>query len=175
MGFSSVPPEECGMNLKPWIAAIYLLIYAATALPAQAAPNIANAVIVERDGAQLHMAAFAGKFVLINFWATWCGACQIEAPDLAQLSREPDLAVIGLSDEAITPTQWQAYLIAHPFPYQVALVDRSALPHGISPAVMMVQVRPISYLIGPQGDVVKRFVGTVTVDSVNAAIAGAQR
>jgi thiol-disulfide isomerase/thioredoxin len=55
------------------------------------------------DGKVHNLRDYRGKVVLLNFWATWCGACQTEMPDLERVAREraPDAVVITVSDESL--------------------------------------------------------------------------
>jgi len=56
------------------------------------------------DGHPLNLADFRGKFVLLDFWATWCAPCLAEVPDLKavfdQHSKDPRFAMISLSVDA---------------------------------------------------------------------------
>ena len=51
------------------------------------------------DGAKLTLAKFAGKPVLLNLWATWCGPCIAELPTLDRLAGEGKLTVLTVSQD----------------------------------------------------------------------------
>jgi thiol-disulfide isomerase/thioredoxin len=53
----------------------------------------------DMNGVDVSLASFKGKVILLNFWATWCGPCRAEIPDLVELQGRyaDDLVVLGVS------------------------------------------------------------------------------
>jgi thiol-disulfide isomerase/thioredoxin len=56
--------------------------------------------VIDSDGELIDLSDYKNKIVLLNFWATWCGPCRYEIPDLVKLRSEynfDELAIIGVS------------------------------------------------------------------------------
>jgi thiol-disulfide isomerase/thioredoxin len=132
---------------------------ASVAAPAPAVVKESPSLEVQTfSGAPWSLAQRRGKWVVVNFWATWCTPCLKEIPDLDAFDKSRgDVEVIGLAYEEIERPDMEAFLKEHPFSYPVALVDVYAglpdfpIPRGL----------PMTYVIGPDGKVAKQFLGPV--------------
>ena len=69
---------------------------------ADAKPADLNLTLKDTNGADVNLADFKGKPLLINFWATWCGPCVQEIPYLVEIAdqyRDEGLVVLGISTD----------------------------------------------------------------------------
>jgi thiol-disulfide isomerase/thioredoxin len=108
------------------------------------------------DGKPLTLVSARGKVVLVNFWATWCGPCRAEIPDLIALQEKykDQLQIIGL-----TVDDDDASLIK-----QVVARTRINYPVAMAPTELRVQyggiaALPTSFLLDTQGRVVQKHEG----------------
>ena len=108
-----------------------------------------------------------GKWVVVNFWATWCNPCLKEIPEIDAFDKErADVEVIGLAYEEIERPDMEAFLKEHAFSYPVALVDvYKGLPDFPIPKGL-----PMTYLIAPDGKVAKQFLGPVSMDELKRLV-----
>lgn len=137
---------------------------------AAATPGVPALRVRTVDGHDFDLAAHRGKWVVVNFWATWCGPCLKEMPELSALdAMREHIEVVGLAYEDIEPAAMQAFLKLHPVVYPVAILDTFdppkdfATPRGL----------PMTYLVAPDGKVARQFLGPVTAHDIEGAIAAA--
>lgn len=147
-----------------------LLLFALSVHAAQPA-NVADTpalAIQTLNGKTFDLARERGKWVIVNFWATWCSPCIAEMPAISRfVASHKDVAAIGLAWDRSPREEILKFAQKHPVSYPLALMDMDHPPAHLEPP----QVLPTTYLIAPDGRVAKRFIAPVDEQSLARAIA----
>lgn len=119
------------------------------------------------DGQRIEVGGGDPRFLVINFWATWCTPCLKEMPELDRLARtRRDLSVLGLAYEESDEAALRRFLDRHPVSYTIARIDPFAPPAGLP----VPRGLPLTYVLAPDRRIVRRFLGPVTAAEIEAAI-----
>jgi thiol-disulfide isomerase/thioredoxin len=108
------------------------------------------------DGKPLTLADGRGKVILLNFWASWCGPCRAEIPDLIELQKryKDNLEIIGLVVDDDDAGEIKKVVEAEGINYIVALAsDEVRMQYGGIAAL------PTSFVLDAQGRVVQKHIG----------------
>lgn len=136
--------------------------------------------MTDADGATLTLADFKGKPVLLNFWASWCGPCQSEMPDIQTAWKEHGTDVefvivnmTGMNGE--TEQSAKAFLAdaGYTFPCYFDANNSAATAFGVSSI-------PQTYLINAEGNIIGAYMGAMDasvlaqgIDMLTGDISGA--
>lgn len=130
-------------------------------------PPVALPAAELKDGgdAAVSLAPYEGKWMVVNFWATWCAPCRKEMPSLAALQAQmPDLAVVPIATgrNAVEGIQ-RFYAEAGVTTLPLVRDPRSDMAHQ-----MGVLGLPVTVIVNPQGQEVARLIGGAEWNSPEA-------
>ena len=112
------------------------------------------------NGQMQSLDQYKGKWLVVNYWATWCTTCLKEVPDLASFhenNKDRDAVVVGVNFEDINMEELSTFIEDKSIPYPIL----SSKPAPITP-VGKVPALPTTYIINPEGKVVAGDVGIIT-------------
>jgi thiol-disulfide isomerase/thioredoxin len=117
------------------------------------------------DGRSITSASLRGKVALINFWATWCGPCRAEIPDLVALQDKyrDQLHVIGISEDEAGPDIVRRFAASHSVNYPIVM-----LTHELEQVFPSVHALPTSFLLDREGRLVQKHVGLLSAATTEA-------
>jgi thiol-disulfide isomerase/thioredoxin len=113
-------------------------------------------MVQDLDGNMVSTAAWQGKVVLVNFWATWCPPCREEIPILIELSEKykDDLLIVGISMDDGPPGEVRQFARKAGINYPIVIRSRELVAeYGGVPAL------PTTFLINKEGRVVQKHEG----------------
>jgi len=133
----------------------------------QAAPDLSLPLL---DGGHAHLADWRGRVVFLSFWATWCGPCVHELPDVQTLAAErSDVVFLAVDiDGRDAAPAVRAFRERTHLGLSIALDDDSAAQ------AYRVDTIPRSVIIGSDGRIVKSLEGAHPLDEMRQALAGAR-
>jgi len=125
------------------------------------------------NGKTRQLSEFRGKWVVVNYWATWCPPCLSEIPELVNFHEEHhlnDAVVIGINFEDISTDKLKAFAEDYFFNYPILRETPAA-----SSVLGEIPGLPTTFIISPQGEIVARQVGSVTAELIENFIASQQQ
>jgi peroxiredoxin len=128
------------------------------------APDFASA---DASDEPVKLSDFRGKVVLLNFWATWCGGCQVEIPWFIEFQnkyKDNGFAVIGVSLDADGWKSVKPYVREKAVNYPVVIGSRDVAQF------YRVAAMPVTLLIDREGRIAASHVGLVSKSNYKAEV-----
>jgi thiol-disulfide isomerase/thioredoxin len=119
------------------------------------------------DGKEHSLSDYRGKWVVVNYWATWCPPCLEEIPELIifhENHKDKDAVVLGVNMEDIPKEKLADFVEENFITYPVLRHEPGMTAVGPVPGL------PTTYLVSPDGKVVGRKLGGITSEDLESYI-----
>lgn len=117
------------------------------------------------DGEDVSLSDYRGKLVILNFWATWCGFCDKEMPDLDKINSEFDDVVVLAVDAMEDRDTVAKYIEEGGYDFDVVLDSEGEISK-----LYLVSAFPTSYFIEEDGTLIGRVAGMLEYDDIVSVI-----
>lgn len=109
----------------------------------------------DKDGNAVALSDYAGKVVVLNFWASWCGPCAMEMPDLQEFyeaNKDGDVAVVAVAlDRNFDASKNFMDKKSYTIPY--------FKPDGDIPSQFSISAIPVTFVLNKKGEIITTYTG----------------
>jgi len=120
------------------------------------------------DGKKHSLSDYRGKWVVVNYWATWCPPCREEMPELVmfhETHKDKDAVVLGVNMEDVSRERLRRFIDDYAVTYPVLLREDDMTALG------PIMGLPTTYLVAPDGTIAAHKVGPVTAEHIESFMA----
>ena len=146
----------------------FLLLFVGFLASAAVLAEPVDFTLPDLDGKQRSLSEFRGKWVIVNYWATWCPPCLEEIPDLVDFHdrhKDNDAVVLGINYEEVNEEYLREFVESHFMSYPVLRMEPVPVT-ALGPVLGL----PTTYIISPTGERIARQEGPVTGAAIEAYI-----
>lgn len=146
---------------------LLLSLQACTPSVQQTLPDLS---FTQLDGQSRKLSELKGRVTLINFWATSCGTCVKEMPDLIathEMFHAKGLETLAVAMEYDPPAYVMQFVESRKLPFIVAMDHTGELAKAFGP----VQLTPTTLVVNKKGEIVKQYIGAPDFKALQALLA----
>lgn len=157
------------MKVLKWAIAVCALCVSSVAMASQ---PVADFAFKDIYGKQHRFSDYKGKWVIVNYWATYCGPCVHELPELKKIAHQyrGKAVVLGMDAGETPHRQMRQFMRQKGINYTVAPTQDSTMF-----SLGLIYGVPTTYIVSPQGHIVDVHMGAITANQLARYIDGGQQ